>query len=159
MRMIFFIACFVSASLLASVVHSQDTPWGTAAAPVAGYAPQKVVYDIIAASEQEFSNVLDRMYALNVEYGSDPYDAVIIAVLRGPEIRFFDVRNFPQHEDLVRRAQALTSGGVIEFRICMHTAKSMGLDAEHFHGFIDMVPLGDAEIIQLQVEQGYAYSR
>lgn len=157
MRMIFFIAWVLTASLWSVPAHSQEAPWGTAAAPVAGYAPQKVVYDVTVSTTEEFEAVLDRMSALNIEYGSDPYDAAIIAVLRGPEIRFFDVNAFDKHEELIRLVHSLTSSGVIEFRMCQHAARRLGLEPEDIHGFVEMVPMGDAEIIRLQLEEGYAY--
>lgn len=161
MRMIFFIASLIAINLFGTTAHSQDhnAPWGSAVAQVAGYLPQKVVYDVTVSTPDELNALLDRMSGLNVEYGSDPFDAAIIAVLHGPEMAFFDIRNFEAHEDLMRRAQSLTVGGVIEFRMCQRAARNLGLLPENIHGFIEMVPMGDAEIIRLQQEEGYAYMK
>lgn len=159
MRMIFFIASVIATGLLSTMAHAQSAPWGTAAAQIAGYAPQKVVYDVAVQTPEELDAILDRMSGLNVEYGSDPFDAAIIAVLHGPEMRFFDIRHFDKHEELVRRAQSLTVGGVIEIRMCQRAARNLGLLPEHIHGFIEMVPMGDAEIIRLQQEEDYAYMK
>lgn len=161
MRMFFFIASVIMASAFGTAAHSQNpnAPWGTAAAQVTGYLPQKVVYDVTADTPEDMAAILDRMSALNVEYGSDPFDAAIVAVLQGPEMRFFDIRGFEKHEELVRRAQSLTVGGVIEIKMCQRAARSLGLEPEHIHGFIELVPLGDAEIIRLQHEEGYTYIR
>jgi len=158
MRLSLFIASITIAGLF-QAAYPQNTPWGIAAAPLAGYAPQKVVYDISVDTPEELGQILDRMSALNIEYGSDPYDAAIIAVLQGPEMRFFDTRRFPEYEKLVRQAQELTTSGVIEFRMCQRAARLMDIQPEHVHGFIELVPMADAEIIRLQQEEGYAYMK
>lgn len=157
MRKILLFASIIISCLHGAATYAQDAPWGTAVAPVAGYAPQKVVYDITVDTPEELGQVLNRISALNIEYGSDPYDAAIIAVFRGPEMRFFATRDFDKYEDLVRRAQSLTTGGVIELRMCQHAAQQLGLQPEDIHGFIEMVPMGDAEVIRLQQDEGYAY--
>lgn len=161
MRMIFFIASVIMTCVFGTAAHSQESnaPWGTAVAQVTGYVPQKVVYDVSVDTPEEMAAILDRMSALNVEYGSDPFDAAIIAVLRGPEVRFFDTRNFEKYEELARKAQNLTAGGVIEIKMCQRAAQNIGLEPEHIHGFIELVPIGDAEIIRLQQEEEYAYIR
>lgn len=161
MRMIFFIAPFVMATAFGTSAYSQESsaPWGTAVAQVTGYLPQKVVYDVSVDTPEAMAAILDRMSILNVEYGADPYDAAIIAVLQGPEMQFFDTRNFEQYEALVRRAQSLTAGGVIEIKMCQRAARTIGLEPEHIHGFIELVPIGDAEIVRLQHEEDYAYIR
>lgn len=161
MRMIFFIASILMASAFGTATYGQNpnAPWGTASAPVTGYLPQKVVYDVSVDTPEQMNALFDRMSSLNVEYGSDPFDAAIVVVLQGPEMRFFDIRNFQEHEDIVRRAQNLTVGGVVEIKMCQRAARNMGLEPEDVHGFIELVPMGDAEIIRLQQEEGFAYVR
>lgn len=39
------------------------------------------------------------------------------------------------------------------------TERNIGLEPEHIHGFIELVPVGDAEVIRLQQEEDYAYIR
>ncbi|MEJ2441025.1 MAG: DsrE family protein [Gammaproteobacteria bacterium] len=58
----------------------------------------------------------------------------------------------------MQRAQSLSVGGVIEFRMCRLAAKRAGLEPKDIHGFVSMVPDGDAEIIMLE-QQGFAYMR
>lgn len=159
MRMMFVIALAIIASTWGSMAHSQNSPWGTAVVQVAGYAPQKVVYDVAVSTPDELDMLLDRVSGLSIEYGVDPFDAAIVVVLQGPEMRFFDVNAFDEHEDLMRRAQGLTLGGVIEMRMCQRAAAKLGLQPSDIHGFIDMVPMGDAEIVRLQQEEGYAYMK
>lgn len=159
MRLILiFITCMMASSgtLMA---HAQTAPWGSAQAQKTTYAPQKVVYDVSVSTPEEFDVILDRLSGLSVEYGADPFDASIIAVLHGPEMHFLDSREFHNHEELVRRAQSLTVGGVIELRMCQRAARNRGIESEHVHGFIQMVTMADAEIARLQQEEGYAYTK
>lgn len=79
-------------------------------------------------------------------------------VLHGAEIPFFARKNIDKYKDLMTRAQSLTVGGIIEFRMCKIAAKGRGLDPKDIHGFVSMVPMGDAEIVRLQHE-GYSYMR
>ena len=159
MRMIFFIASVMIASTWGSMAQSQNAPWGHAVSQIAGYVPQKVVYDVTVSTPAELDLILDRISGLNIEYGTDPFDAAIVVVLHGPEMSFFDINKFDEHEDLMRRAQSLTVGGVIEMRMCQRAARNLGLQPADIHGFIEMVPMGDAEIIRLQQEEGYAYMK
>lgn len=159
MRLIIFLITLIIASTGSLTAHAQAAPWGAAAAPENNYAPQKVVYDVSVSTPEAFDTILDRLSGLSVEYGADPFDASIIAVLHGPEMSFFDIREFDKHEELVRRAQSLTVGGVIELRMCQRAARNMGIEPEHVHGFIQLVTMGDAEIVRLQQEEDYAYMK
>lgn len=134
-------------------------PWGRAAAQETDYAPQKVVYDVAVSSRAALESVLDRVSFLNNLYGADPFDAAIVVVLHGDEIPMFAVANLAEHRELMERAQSLTVAGPIEFRMCTVAARAHGYAPEDIHGFVHMVPMADAELIQLQREQGYAYMR
>jgi len=139
---------------------AQDpNPWGTAADNQLGidYAPHKVVYDVSVGSRAVFERVLDRVSYLNNLYGADPFDASIILVLHGDEIPFFALEHQTQYHELMRRAQSLTVGGIIEIRMCRIAARGHGYEPKDIHGFVKMVPMADAEIVRLQREEGYAY--
>ncbi len=41
--------------------------------------------------------------------------------------------------------------------MCKIAAEGQGFEPKDIHGFVEMVPMGDAEIIRLQYEDGYAY--
>jgi intracellular sulfur oxidation DsrE/DsrF family protein len=133
-----------------------EAPWGHAKAIEQTYAKHKVVYDVSADSVKKLENVLDRASYLSLLYEADPFDSKIVLVLHGDEIPVFAIRNFERHRELVKRAQSLTVGGVIEIRMCRAAAKRRGFVADDIHGFISMVPMADAEIVKLQSE-GYAY--
>ena len=87
------------------------------------------------------------------------FDASIVMVLHGDEIPFFAVKNSAKYHDLMQRAQSLTVGGIIEFRMCKVAAKGHGFVPEDINGFVKVVPMADAEIVRLQQEEGYAYMR
>lgn len=155
-----FALIFAVSQAMPAVAGSDPAPWGVASpAADTDYAPQHVVYDVTADTPEDFELLLDRMSGLSAEYDANPFDASIVAVLHGPEMAFFDVRRFKEFEDLVRRAQSLTVGGIIELRMCERAAARLRLKPENIHGFIEMVPMGDAEIVRLQKEGGYAYMK
>lgn len=147
------------ASLPLGALGAAEMPWGQASASDARYAPQKVVYDIAVADRARLEGVLDRISYLNNLYGADPFKASIVAVLHGDEIPLFAIANLEENEALMRRVQSLTVAGPIEFRMCMAAAQAHGFEPEEIHGFVEMVPMADAELIELQQEEGYAYMR
>jgi intracellular sulfur oxidation DsrE/DsrF family protein len=142
-----------------SAAAENNTPWGHGKVHEIEYTPQKVVYDVSASSISEFAHVLDRASYLSKIYQSDPFNASIVIVLHGGEIPFFAIRNYEKYKDLMIRAQSLTYGEVIKFRMCKIAAKGQGFDPEDIHGFVELVPMADAELVRLQQEEGYAYMR
>lgn len=140
------------------VLADRHTPWGTAKVTHTQYSGQKVVYDTAVKTVGALTSVMDRASYLSVLNGADPFDNKIVIVLHGDEINYFATRNFDKYKDLMTRAQSLTVGGIIEFRMCRIAAEGHGYKPEDIHGFVTMVPMGDAEIVRLQHE-GYAYMR
>lgn len=137
----------------------QTEPWGRASGQMTDYRPQKVVYDVAAEDREAFERVLDRASYLNNLYHADPFRASIVLVLHGDEIPFFAVAQYDEYRALMRRAQSLTLAGPLEFRICRVAARQHDLEPEDIHGFVQVVPMADAEIVRLQREEGYAYMR
>lgn len=80
-------------------------------------------------------------------------------VLHGDEIGFFAINNYLKHEDLMARAQSLTLSGPIEFRACRLAARGRGFEPCDLQGFLQVIPMADAEIIRLQREEAYADMR
>ncbi len=132
--------------------------WGAAKTMEIEYKGQKVVYDTAVSSVSALASVLDRASYLSTLNGADPFDTRIVIVLHGNEIPFFAIKNYARHKDLMIRAQSLTVGGIIEFRMCQIAAKGHGFEPKDIHGFVSMVPMGDAEIVRLQ-QAGHAYMR
>ena len=132
-------------------------PWGNASVTATEYKPQKVVYDVHGKTVAEVESVLDRASYLSTITGADPFDQSIVLVLHGKELRFFAIRHYEKYKDLMQRAQSLVDSEVLSIRMCKIAAQSQGFSPEDIHGFVEMVPMGDAEIIRLQYEDGYAY--
>jgi len=143
--------------LCATVVSANDdTPWGRADRLEIEYEPQKVVYDLTSGDKARLSSVLDRVAHLYKLYDSDTFDSSIIIVIHGDAIPFFAIRESEKNRDIMARAQSLTVGSSVEFRMCSAAARLLNYEAKDIHGFVKMVPMADAEIIRLQHE-GYAY--
>lgn len=153
-RILPFIVLLLSSG---SVVAAEQAPWGRAEVQAHDYQPQKVVYDVAVSSRKQFEQVLDRASYLSKVYNADPFAASIVLVLHGDEIPFFGIKNYLKYKDLMHRARSLTVGNVIEIRMCRIAARGHGYDPEDIHGFVQMVPMADAEIIRLQREEDYAY--
>jgi len=140
------------------VLADSNAPWGSAKVMDIQYSKQKVVYDTAVSSVAALTSVLDRASYLSVINGADPFDNKIVIVLHGNEIPFFATRNYAKYKALMERAQSLTVGGIIEFRMCRIAAQGHGFEPRDIHGFVSMVPMGDAEIVRLQ-QEGYGYMR
>lgn len=138
---------------------ADSAPWGRALVDPIDYAPQKVVYDVAEGDVERFERILDRVSFLNNLYEAHPFEASIVLVLHGDEIRFFGIGNYDEFGELMHRAQSLTVAGPIEFRMCRVAALERGFEPEDIHGFVRMVPMADAEIIRLQQEEGYVFMR
>lgn len=103
------------------------------------------------------SSVLDRASLISALNGADPLDNKIVIVLHGSAIPFFAIKNYGMHKKLMHRAQSLSVGEVVEYRMCRAAARLQGLLPKDIHGFVKMVPMADAEIVRLQQEEGFAY--
>ena len=130
--------------------------WGQAKIVEKTYSKQKVVYDVSVKTVAQLENVLDRASYLSALNDADPFDSKIVIVLHGDEIGFFAIRNYGKYRELMVRAQSLTVGGIIDIRMCRVSAHRRGFEPQDIHGFVAMVPMADAEIIDLQ-KQGFAY--
>lgn len=122
----------------------------------ASYAPGKVVYDFSRPSAQALAHLLDRASLLQRMYGHDPFDASIVIVVHEGAIPLFASKGGGAHRELMRRAESLAMGEIIEFRLCGISARMQGFGSGDFHGFVSVVPMADAEIVRLQ-RAGYAY--
>jgi intracellular sulfur oxidation DsrE/DsrF family protein len=149
-----FVLCMLWLPLAAA--SGEGAPWGRAQVLEKTYSKQKVVYDVSVKTVEQLANVLDRASYLSILNDADPFDSKIVLVLHGDEIGFFAVRNYPRYQELMKRAQSLTVGGIIEIRMCRAAAKRRGFEPQDIHGFVTVVPMADAEIAELQ-KQGFAY--
>lgn len=146
-------------SLISAPIFSADAPWGGAKFTPTRYQPQKVVYDVHVNTTAAVESVLDRASHLSTITGADPFDQSIVLVLHGREIGYFAIKNYEKHKTLVQRAESLVTSDAITIKMCKIAAQSQGYTPQDIHGFIEMVPMGDAEIIRLQNEEAHAYMR
>ncbi len=145
--------CFFNTPIFADI----SSPWNGAKVTASKYKPQKVVYDVHVKTVEEVESVLDRASYLSTITGADPFDQSIILVLHGQELSFFAIKNYKKYKKLMRRAQSLVESEVLSIKMCKIAAQSQGYTPEDIHGFIEMIPMGDAEIIRLQYEENHAY--
>jgi intracellular sulfur oxidation DsrE/DsrF family protein len=151
------LACLFAVLSITSAFAAETAPWSKGKPRNVDYAPQRVVYDVAVSDPAALSRVLDRASYLNNLYQADPFAASIVLVLHGDEIPLFAIENYAKYKELMIRAQSLTVGGAIEIRMCRIAARGHGFDPEDIHGFVQIVPMADAEIVRLQQEDGYAY--
>ncbi len=151
------LACLFAVFSMTSALAAETAPWGKGKPHNVDYSPQRVVYDVAVADREALSRVLDRASYLNNLYQADPFAASIVLVLHGDEIPLFAIENYHKYKELMVRAQSLTVGGTIEIRMCRIAARGHGFEPEDIHGFVQIVPMADAEIVRLQQEEGYAY--
>jgi intracellular sulfur oxidation DsrE/DsrF family protein len=135
---------------------SDDKPWGEASVLNIEYKPSKVLYDLTSGDKKNLASVLDQIGYLYKLYGSDVFESSIVVVIHGDAIPFFAIDRFKQHKAIMQRAQSLTVGTPIEFRMCRAAARLLDYEPSDIHGFVTMVPMADAEIVRLQ-QDGYAY--
>ena len=148
----------LSLSLFASVVMAgKEAPWGRATDTLTEYKPMKVVYDVTTGDVNELVHVLDRVSYLSKITGADPFEQSIVLVLHGSAVKFFAIKNYSQYETLQTRAQSLTIGDVIHIKMCKLAAEGQGFKPQDIHGFVEMVPMGDAEIVRLQYVEDHVY--
>ncbi len=152
-------AAMLTAFPLTGTAAEAASPWGGAAQLAPRYHGQKVVFDMIASTPAELSSLLDRAGYLAQMNGDDPFETRIVIVLHGGAIPFFAARNYARYKHLMQRAQSATLGNIIEFRMCQAAARMQGLRPKDIHGFVTMVPMAEAEIARLQLDEGFAYMR
>ena len=150
---------FTCTPALAANTATPSAPWGGASLTPTVYKPQKVVYDVHLKTIDAVSSVLDRASHISKITGANPFEQSIVLVLHGAEIKFFARKNYAEYKALMHRAQSLVLGEVLTIKMCEIAARSKGFQAEDIHGFVEMVPMGDAEIVRLQNDEGHAYMR
>lgn len=157
----FYAGLAVMCLLFSLSIHAAETtaPWGSATEVHQQYSKQKVVFDTTTGSTAGLANILDRASYLSQLNGADPFENKIVIVLHGGSIPIFASKNYKKNKELMVRAQSLSIGDVIEFRMCKASAQLQGFTAKDIHGFVKMVPMADAEIVRLQQEEGLAYMR
>lgn len=149
--------CSLIFALPALADKSSSSPWGGATLTPTEYKPQKVVYDVYVKTIEALESVLDRASYLSKITGADPFEQSIVLVSHGQEINFFAIKNHSKYKTLMQRAQSLVESEALKIKMCKIAAEGQGYQPKDIYGFVEMVPMGDAEIIRLQYEEGHAY--
>lgn len=136
MKQLFSLSTFILMLVCTAATAQDAAPWGSAKLIEQQYSKQKVVYDTAVDSVAALTSVLDRASYLSGLNDADPFDSKIVIVLHGAEIPFFAIRNYAKYKDLMVRAQSLSVGGIIEFRMCKVAAKGRGFEPRDIHGFV-----------------------
>ncbi len=155
--LLFLLLSFSLLNTSAIAGNADNAPWGGASLTPTEYKPQKVVYDVHVKTAEAIESVLDRASHLSTITGADPFEQSIVLVLHGAELNFFAIKNYPKYKELMHRAQSLVVSEAIKIKMCKIAAQSQGYAPKDIHGFVEMVPMGDAEIVRLQYEEGHAY--
>jgi hypothetical protein len=146
-------------SLQTVALAETAAPWGRAKLTDTQYKPQKVVFDVTGATLGNVTSVVDRASYLSKITGADPFESSIVLVVHGSAVPFFAIKNTAKYHDLMNRVNSLVASGFIKVKMCKIAAASYGLQPKDVHGFVEMVPMGDAEIIRLENEEDHAYMR
>lgn len=154
-RLLCLLMCF---GLQATAI-AEEAPWGHAKLTETEYKPQKVVFDVTTSSIGSLTSVVDRASYINTITGSDPFDSSIVLVVHGSAVPFFAIKNTEKYRPLMERINSLVFSKAIKVKMCKIAAESYGFAPKDIHGFVEMVPMGDAEIVRLQNEEGHAYMR
>ena len=157
MKNVLILMSFCLMTISGTTFSAEKSLWSGAVEKHIDYKPQKVVYDVNVKTLAAMNGVLDRASYLSKITGADPFDGSIVLVLHGPEIEFFARKNYSKYKELMHRAQSLVEGETLKIRMCKLAAEGHGFKPEQIHGFVKMVPMGDAEIVRLQNEEHHAY--
>jgi intracellular sulfur oxidation DsrE/DsrF family protein len=157
LKLFFYSSLLINLLFSTQLLADNSAPWGGANLTPTEYKPQKVVYDVHVKTVAKIESVLDRASHLSIITGADPFDQSIVLVLHGPELNFFAIKNYSKHKELMKRAQSLVESEALKIKMCKIAAEGQGYQPKDIHGFIEMVPMGDAEIIRLQYEENHAY--
>jgi intracellular sulfur oxidation DsrE/DsrF family protein len=112
------------------------------------------VYDVTVHDAARLEALLIRLKELSKGPKSGPRAPRLSLVLHGPELNFFDLRNYSRYMSIVDLAAQLTAFGVIEVKACRTRMDDLDLTEEDFPGFIEYVPYGPDEVQRLKNE-GY----
>jgi len=157
LQLVGLVIFLVSGTSALAADGKDHAPWGGASPLPIDYKPQKVVYDVKVKTVDAMNSVLDRASHISNITGADPFEQSIVLVLHGAEISFFARKNYKDYKELMHRSQSLVEGEVLKIRMCEIAARNKGYEPADIHGFVEVVPMGDAEIVRLQYEEGHAY--
>ncbi len=112
-----------------------------------------VVYQLNKANEKYHDAVLFSAAEMLRKYGDN---ITIVVTAFGPGIHVLaKIPTRPVSEKNMKSVQSLADYG-IKFHACGNTLKTLGWTADDLYDFVEIIPVGAADLLELQ-EQGYAY--
>jgi intracellular sulfur oxidation DsrE/DsrF family protein len=116
-------------------------------------AQQRYVFDIAVDTRAELLAMLRRADMLSQDYSQDTVSAIEL-VLHGPELAYFDLRDYASNREIIDLASRLDARKVIEIKACQTMLERLMMNSGDLPGFIEVVPFGPAEVERL-VGEGY----
>lgn len=108
------------------------------------------VYDISLHEARDLQLLLGRLEMLASQPRAQTDKPEIALVLHGPELNFFAIRNYAEHQALVDLAAKLDAFQIIEIKACLTKMRELHLEPSDLPGFIELVPLGPEEVRRLE---------
>ncbi|GMQ97160.1 MAG: hypothetical protein BMS9Abin15_0858 [Gammaproteobacteria bacterium] len=115
---------------------------------------ENLVFDITAHSVEELRAILRRAEKLVDAPQPSIIPPRIALVLHGPEVTYFDIRNYDQYKDVVDLAARLDAFNLIDVKMCLTMMGAAGMKPEDVPAFIELVPYGPDEVERLK-DEGY----
>jgi intracellular sulfur oxidation DsrE/DsrF family protein len=139
---------------LLSPVRAQDQG-ARLIAPGAAQGPARYVFDVAVDSRDELLTILRRADLLSRNYSPETVSAIAL-VLHGPELDYFDLRDYDANRPIIELASRLDARQVIEIKACQTMLEELDMEPADLPAFIDVVPFGPAEVERL-VGEGYTH--
>lgn len=125
-------------------VRSSDQPVTVPDASATQY-----VTGVTVDSADELMALLRRAEQLAGQPRAKENPPQITLVLHGPEVTFFNIRNYDRYQDVVDLAARLDAFNVIDIKMCQTAMGMVGLEREDIPAFIELVPFGPDEVDRL----------
>jgi intracellular sulfur oxidation DsrE/DsrF family protein len=122
-------------------------------APRTQPAEQRYVFDIDVGSREELLAILQRAELLSQDYSPETVSAIAL-ILHGPELAYFDLRDYTSNREIIDLASRLDARKVIEIKACRTMLERLMMKPGNLPGYIEVVPFGPAEVKRL-VGEGY----
>lgn len=112
------------------------------------------LFDLVDHEPEQIKQLLKRAESLSKTDNPTNQQSRIAMVIHGPDIEFFDKKNYEDNKELIDLAARLDASDIIDFKVCQVTADARGIKASSFPSFMEIVPFAPDEIDRLENE-GY----
>ncbi len=112
------------------------------------------LFDLVDHDPDQIKQLLQRAESLSRSTDTNDQQSRIAMVIHGPDIEFFDKKNYAENKELIDLAARLDASDIIDFKVCKVTADSRGISGSSFPSFMEIVPFAPDEIDRLE-NDGY----